>query len=187
MLSQREPFIYEGKITPSVTEILNDVFGISFPDNISVERATAFGNYGHEAIANTLKLKVVCTDINIKAYVDNAFNFIHSFGYIPVMIEERLYSKKYRITGKMDLIVRDLGGYHHIIDWKTGQIGKTAHLQLAGYELLAEDAGIRINKRICVQLNGEKGYKVKTYDNKQDKYDFLHCVSFYNLKKELKL
>jgi hypothetical protein len=173
---------------PSVTQILKAAGLVDFskvPRDI-LDRAQDFGTKTHKAteLADLGRLNVATLDDGIVPYLNDWYKFTDDYKIKSVssaIIEQRLESKKYGFTGKPDRIFTEC---LTIVDIKTSTaMYASTGIQLAGYQILAEENGIKIKRRLCVQLTG-KGYKVEEYTDKSDKSVFLSCLNIYNFKQK---
>jgi len=93
-------------------------------------------------------------------------------------IEQR-YTSKRGFTGMPDRISKVKG---LLIDIKTGSgVYPSVDIQTAAYQILAEEHGIKIKKRMCVQLT-ETGYKIYPLTERSDKAVFLSALNIYRFK-----
>ena len=172
---------------PSVTRILQAAGLVDFskvPRDL-LERAQDFGTKTHKAceLADLGRLNVATLDDGIVPYLNDWYAFTDDYKIISVssaIIEQKLESKKYGFTGKPDRIFTEC---LTIVDIKTSTaMYASTGIQLAGYQILAEEVyGIKIKRRLCVQLTG-KGYKVEEYTDKSDKSVFLSALNIYAWK-----
>jgi hypothetical protein len=105
-----------------------------------------------------------------------------------LMVEQRMYEEKLKVTGQMDLIIQDPILGKILIDWKcTYGVGKHWEIQAAGYAHLAEHGhpegkqiqGHRIEHIIFVRLdkNGNDPETIN-YSKNGDLFQWAHA--FYH-------
>jgi hypothetical protein len=108
----------------------------------------------------------------------------------PLVIEEAIFSKKFRYAGKPDIICR-VNGKVAVIDIKTGDYIATAHWQTAAYLKMyneyADIPGIEATERYLLLMpEGGAACLRKVESNvEKDFADFLSMLRVYNLKKGL--
>ena len=173
---------------PRVTAILQEAglldFSMVRPDIMG--RAQVFGTAAHRAAQlddlHTLDMNSV--DRSIMGYLESWRKFCKDYGltFTPEEIEYSLVSKKYGFRGTPDRWHTEKG---LLVDIKTSTVMSAAtKLQTAAYQILIEEnIGIKIKKRMGVQLT-ENGYKIAPpYNDKSDKPAFLSFLYGYNWKK----
>src|SRR4030067_2471322 len=155
-------YVVNGIKTPSVTQVLRSAGLIDFafvgPEDLTrgtfVHKAT---EYYDENRLNWSTVDPIC-----KPFVDGWIKFREESGFIIEAIEEKLYSAKYRYTGKLDRrgIWR---GKRTVLDIATGfeykpykAIQTEAYLQAYNETCLVKD---RIKDRLVVVLPGDGTYK----------------------------
>lgn len=109
----------------------------------------------------------------------------------PIMAEEALVSEQYRYGGTLDCFAeREDTGEFVLIDFKTGKaIYPEMLYQLAAYENLLAEAGYRFDKSMILRIgrDEEEGFEVReTGDLTKHFQIFKHCLSIYQLTKEIK-
>lgn len=175
---------------PRVTEIikaagLSDYSGI--PENI-MEAARNRGEVGHKTcdLYDRKNLNMDTVDERIMPYLAGYIKFLKEFNlkFTKDEIERQLVSKL-GFVGTPDRISKAKG---LLIDIKlTYVLLPVLAIQLSGYQILAEENGIRIKKRIGVQLKADATYLIQEYKSPSDKNIFLSCLNICNWKKEHKL
>ena len=150
---------------PSVTRVLdvmpkNPQFYIWMKDvghnaKIIAERAANEGTNVHEALEDALVGHTIrWADENGKAIYNKTewqcimrgFNFLKEYEPVPLHIEARLVSDKYRTGGTADLVC-NMGGENWLIDWKTSNnLSDNYMIQLSIYAAMIEEKlGIKIH------------------------------------------
>lgn len=117
----------------------------------------------------SLSMLIEEPDEECKPYVDS---FIRWFDYSVACVihsELRISSKKYKLSGKFDLLVKMKGDTElTIVDIKSPQTkSSTWQLQTAAYRfLLREELKINAHRRICLIVDNEGGnIRVVEYSN----------------------
>lgn len=95
----------------------------------------------------------------------------------PVTSEQVVYSAAHRYAGRLDLIC-EIDGKRCIVDLKTGFIGESAHVQLDGYRLAAEESGFGPIDR-CLLLKVADDGTFREYEGLADSMDFRHALTVY--------
>lgn len=107
----------------------------------------------------------------------------------PVMIEKPLVSDKYHYGGTPDCL-GFLDDELVLIDFKTGKaIYPEMMYQLAAYSQLVREQDHVIKKARILRIGRDdnEGFEERTISNLDREFEvFLHCLSIYNLQKELK-
>ena len=95
-----------------------------------------------------------------------------------------LYSKKYNFAGTIDRI-GTVGKTLTIVDIKTGAASRSTAIQLAGYEILAQEEVPGKYDKMIVMLKTDVTYAImgKEVFDPSDKSFFLSCLNIYNYKK----
>lgn len=168
-----------------VTEVLSIYSGLQDIDPTVLARAADRGTRVHnfcELYARNLLIEEPDDDCIV--YV-NAFKqwFDNSIEHVELM-EERINSAKYRLTGKFDLLVRFNGDDElTIVDIKTPQTkGTTWALQTAAYRiLLREERKLEAQRRGCLMLpnTGASAKFVEYKNHDQDEELYLSALRLY--------
>jgi len=175
-------YTLDGVTIPSVTQVLKSAGLIDFgfvPESI-LDKAKEFGNAVHKAteLEDKEELDYFTLDVPLQNPLDAWNKFKKDFKFTPTIIEEIMYSEKYRFAGTPDRI-GTIGKDYVLVDIKTGVLAKTIALQTSGYEILSP---VKIKRRIGVQLNMDGSYKIKEYKDKTDQRVFLSCLNIFNWK-----
>ncbi|HAX98970.1 MAG TPA: hypothetical protein DCY12_08840 [Candidatus Atribacteria bacterium] len=106
----------------------------------------------------------------------------------PILIEQSLVSEKYCYGGTIDLYGK-INGKEWLVDFKTGKgIYEEMKYQVAAYRWLLIENGYRVEKARLLNIGRDENENFKDEPcgklNKQFKI-FLHCLSIYNLRKEI--
>jgi hypothetical protein len=106
-----------------------------------------------------------------------------------VMIEERLYAHVLKITGQVDLIIKDPILGHILIDWKcTYAAGKHWAIQAAGYEYLVRTGVTENDQRPAIAVDtiffvrlDKKGNPPEIIEYKADMNLFMKAYDMYRM------
>lgn len=157
------------------------------------------GSLVHDMILCHFKKKKCDTSEYSKAQIDMADKSMLSFyawertnRVVPIIVEEKLVSERFRFGGKPDLLAK-VNGKVSLIDFKTGlRLYEDIFYQLAAYGLLVKETkGTKIEEYVGVNVGRSDSEKFaisarKREDIAQDEMVFLAYLSIYNLKKEIK-
>lgn len=171
-----------------VTDVLKPYSGLDGIDDRVLARAADRGTRVHdfcELYARNLLIEEPDEDCKVyfeafKEWFDNAIEHVE-------LIEERINSAKYKLTGKFDLLVRFNGDDElTIVDIKTPQNkGATWGLQTAAYRiLLREEMGLEANRRGCLMLPNDSPRKraanfIEYKDHDRDEELYLQALQLY--------
>ena len=171
-----------GVILPSVTQIIDTVF--PFIDRGEVtERARQFGSAIHKAIELDIKgtLDMVTLDEALMPYLKQWWKVISHLDILTTQCktEQMLWSKKYRFSGRIDIVEK------RIMDIKSGQPSPTHRIQASAYRHLWQITyKQKMPKAIVIYLNGEDKMPEIVEEQPSDFTTFLSCLEIYNFKKK---
>lgn len=154
------------------------------------------GTLTHLMILNHLQKEVTDTSNYSKNDITKAENCFLSYlewekhhKLEPVNIEKPIVSDKYGYGGTPDFI-GFIDDELEVMDFKTGNaIYPEFFYQLAAYWNIASELGHIIKRARILRIGrtDDEGFEERTVKNLTLELDlFLHCLSIYNLKKELK-
>lgn len=135
----------------------------------------------------TLDLLIDEIEPDCKYFVDAYAAWFDSSVQEVILVEERINSEKYMLSGQPDAVFRIKGdsGYS-IVDNKTCSARSlTWKLQTAAYQILIEEElGIKISRRMALMLPRIEEGKCKIreyYDEKKDKMLYLKALELYRV------
>ena len=102
--------------------------------------------------------------------------------------ERRMYSKKYWIAGTVDAVV-EIKGKRYVVDIKTysGIYDRTPFLQMAGYAIMLEEMGEKIDGTIIVRLGKDGSFDVHKNTNLlEEKQGFLAALTLFKTLEQYK-
>jgi len=154
------------------------------------------GTLAHKFITDTLQGKKTNTDDYSKNQIERAENSVISFNswikdhrLEPQVIEMPLVSEKFKFGGTPD-IYGLVDGIYTLIDLKTGKGIYDEHLiQTAGYSILLEEHGHKVEKIIILNIPRAASEKFAVEDGANIavcKSIFLNCLKNYQLKKQIR-
>lgn len=173
---------------PRVTAILAGAGLMDFskvPDNVLLPAQT-FGSAVHRACElsdlETLDLEILSEPLLPYLQAWRRFCKDYDFKFMKDEIEISMVSHKWGFRGTPDRISKiDFT----LIDLKTStSMHPATAIQCAAYAILAEENGIKIKKRIGVQLLETGKYKATPYNKLTDKTIFLSCLNVYNWRRK---
>jgi len=176
---EKHEYWYEGRIIPSVTQILQaeGFIDTAFYDDWSRDR----GKYAHKAteLYDLDDLDEESLDPEISPRLEAWKRFLSESGFQIVAIEEQVSNISLRYAGTLDRR-GFLSGKRAILDIKTGAVEPWAGIQLAGYGMTAPDYyGI---ERYAVQLKDDGKYKLTQFKDMNDFGIWRAAVSCYHWK-----
>jgi len=112
----------------------------------------------------------------ITPYLGAYRRFRRESGFEPEFIEQMVYSERYDFAGMLDRIGR-LNARRILLDIKSGDPEGWHALQLAGYELGAEEClGLPGLPRFGLYLRRDGSYRLLPYTSPLDKHYFISAV-----------
>jgi len=172
-------YTLDGKVLPSVTQILQGVGLINFNgiDPGILKKAADFGTAVHQATAldDLGDLDEESLDPALKPYLEAWRGFRGPMKFDA--IEQPLCHPDYGFAGTPDRVK-----WNTIYDIKTGTtVYPSTGIQLAGYSILA---GIPTARRLAVQLKADGTYQVHEFKDRKDREIFLACLSVYKWREK---
>jgi len=199
-----------GKHIPGVSTIKNELgwnretlcdwnnkMGLSGIDTKKyVSDKADIGTLAHKFITDTLQGKKTNTDDYSKNQIERAENSVISFNswikdhrLEPQIIEKPLVSENFQFGGTPD-IYGLVDGIYTLIDLKTGKGIYDEHLiQTAGYSILLEEHGHKVEKIIILNIPRAASEKFLVEDKANIavcRSIFLNCLKNYQLKKQIR-
>ena len=176
----------DGRVIPSVTQVLNDLLPCYQASEWHLQRGTAV-HACCALIANGTEFE---HDPAIDGQVRACKRFFEEVKpYILYgMVESKFWSFKYKFAGTLDLAAV-IGNKTAIIDWKAS-FSAALPYQLAAYSILVQeclqDGGIHYG--YGVQLNEDGTYRMsEVYDLRRYKTGFLNLLGAFNVRRECKV
>lgn len=176
----------DGKVVPSVTQIIRPLYDGAFdsiPPSV-LERKRTLGQAVHLAceLYDLGELDESSVDEQIAGYVDAWKRFVSEQPHRWNRVEERIASWRRKFAGTVDRIGEDRAtGKSDLIDIKTtDMIDRAVGVQLCGYQMLAEESGLGINRRLAVQLRPDGTYRVHTFQDPDDAACFSALLAIHH-------
>ena len=137
-----------------VTEILHHFSEIKHVDALILEKAAARGTRVHSICEGIMKgVGVYEVEPHLQGYI-NSFLLWWMDGHEVIDIERRFYCDTHKISGKIDMIIKNPDGSLTIADFKTSaNPSKTWFLQGSAYSYLADVEGIKVKDVMFIKLS----------------------------------
>ena len=182
-------YFLDGLLIPGVTSVIGSILSPVYnKDSDLMQRAAAFGKAVHRACElddrGTLDMETI--DPALLPYLEGWRKFRREHPAELLYNEARACSYKFRFGATIDRIM-DFGNGPELPDIKTSTtIGPEVGIQTAAYAIAAQEyLGIKIKKRLCVQLT-ENDYRLYPLTDPSDRQIFIAALSCYNWKEKNK-
>lgn len=180
-----ESHIYtlDGKVLPSVTEILKEAGLLAYAGPAEYQRLR--GTYIHRAteLIDIAMLDWEGLDKSLRPYCDAYVRFLEETRFAPEMSERSLYHPGLLYAGTIDR-VGILDGRHVLIDIKTGFPHPATDLQLAAYYELIRPH-VRVARCLALYLRGDGSYGLAETPDVHASFDiFLSALTVVRWRKE---
>lgn len=171
---------WKGSPVPSVTQVLAPLESFAGVPAEILEAAREFGTHAHLAchLDNIGQLDEDSLDPALAPYLAGWRAFKAETGFAVTGSEARLYHRSLGYAGTADAI-GVLYDKVTVIDIKSGAVPATVGCQLAAYQAAAEQDGIKIKRRLCVQLLGDGRYKLHEQKDAADLSIFVSCLNLH--------
>jgi len=170
----------EGKVYPSVTQILKDcgIIDITWYTDETAQRGT-FVHDCLKLIDQGTPAVLLEYGEDIEGYINAYLQFKKDAQYKIEAIEEPLCSQEYGFAGTPDRIC-ELNGKSCILDIKTGQKQEWHGAQLSAYKMLhGDDQGVLRG----LYLNKDGKYRLESFKDSEYRNLFLSALTIYQWKK----
>jgi len=158
-----------------------------------VDDLAEVGTLAHEMVKAHFTGEKVDTDEYSKKVIDRAENAMISFlswvkgkNIEPIYNEKILVSDKLGYGGTLDMYCK-MNDKNYLIDFKTGSGIYDDHFyQMAGYKILLEEQGHKVDAVLIVNIpraESEKFQTEETSDMRQSERVFRLCLELYQAKK----
>lgn len=178
-------YALDGRPVPGVTSVIGSILSPVYNKaNDLMRRAAAFGSAVHRACElddrGTLDMETL--DPALLPYLEGWRKFSQDNGGEILHSETKICSYKFRFAGTLDRVLFD---GPTLLDIKTSTtIGPEVGVQTAAYAIAAQESlGIKIKRRLCVQLT-PYGYKLYQLTDPSDQQIFIAALSCYNWKEK---
>lgn len=164
-----------------VTEVLSPYSGYGSIDKSILERAQEKGKNIHRYAEGQIKgIGSWDTNEDYRGYYDSFDKWWNPIEMETICTENRFYCDTHKITGQMDLIMKQ-DGKNILIDFKTScQPNKIWPLQGSAYGWLARQNDFKIDQIIFVHLQ-KNGKEPKLLKYEENFPLFLKCLDLYKI------
>ena len=173
-------YTLDGKVIPSVTQILSIANDFSFVNKDVLDRACKFGTAVHKTteLYDADELNEESLDLALAPYLEGWKKFLSDTKFQVTYSETQVYSKQ-GYAGTFDRIGL-LANKITLLDIKTSTtVARSTGLQLAAYKnAWKEMHDIQIDQLISVQLT-LNNYKIQIYDDPTDFLTFRNFLAVY--------
>ena len=169
---------HQGRIVPSVTQVLSILSDFSMVDPDRLEASADFGRNVHAAIdlENRGELDEETLDGELLPYLNQWRLFIRESGFKVTASEMRIHNKRFGYAGTCDTLVGQ--GSSWVLDLKTGGIPRSVGAQLAAYQMAIEP---RPRRRLCLALKADS-YALRECKSLADFSLFQSCLNIWRFK-----
>ena len=168
---------------PSVTEVLQPWSSFHTIPKEVLHMASVRGDAVHLYVGNIARgMPVMGVPPEYAGYVESGRLWLDQMVVEVEAVEERLVDSDFQFHGQPDLIAILKDRKRILGDWKTGAIEqKTWPLQNAGYEILCDKRGIKIDRYGAIQLfrDGKIGKFLEYGSFITDRSLFLQAVNLW--------
>lgn len=173
-----------GSKVPSVTQVLKSV-GI-IDDSWFTEHSAWRGSVVHMVcqLEDEGDLDEASVAPEVTGYLEAWRRFKLDTGFVAEVNEEPMFSTKLGFAGTPDRIGTVFDCSRTVVDLKSGAVQKAARIQLAAYQILADENGYRAINRVAVQLKPDGKYRCSPYDARTMKHDRALFLSALAIHKE---
>lgn len=175
--NETHQYTYSGVVIPSVTQIIKSagLYDFSMIPYDVLEWKRNLGTQVHAATELDDADNLGEFDPQITGYIEAWRKFKIDTGFVPTLIEQRIFHKTYKYAGTLDRI-GSIGGKNILLDIKTGQVDlMTVGPQTAAY---AEAWGFK-GKRYAVHIM-DGDYRLVECKNNMDFQIFLNALNIFN-------
>lgn len=191
--AEAHTYTLDGARVPSVTEILSDLSAreYRFVDRATMERTAWFGQAVHKVIELDIRgtLDVDSLDAALVPYLEKWREFRAHSGFVPLMSEQQVASRRYRYGGTLDL-AGELNGRRCIVDAKRcAGVPRTAGPQTAGYLLAVNEMHPDFAPNGCDRYalhltpSETRGWTLVPFRDPNDSRVFLSALTLHNWSK----
>ncbi len=177
-------YVVDGKVRPSVTQILEVVDEIWRVPFEVLERARKLGTAVHRAteLFDRDDLDESSVDPAIEPYLRSYQRFRSETGFVPDHVEMRLYHAQMGYCGTLDR-VGQMNGKRALLDIKSGEEWPSHGPQTAAYEQAFEHmTKQKVSARFGLYLRDDGTYRLQPKKDPSDWSVFLACLTIQRFK-----
>lgn len=174
----------DGQVVPSVTQVIRPLFASS--QQWWKDEHRERGQKVHEATAAMDRNMVAAVGSESMGYVDAYQRFRHEKpNWTPLLIEQAVYSERYRFAGTLDRVFSDGEGTPILLDIKTSKtVSKATALQLAAYEVAFKETYGPVQwpfQAYALHLSPDGKYRLVRFDDMAEaRQAFLAALTLFN-------
>jgi hypothetical protein len=181
-------YYLDGTPVPNVTRVLEAAGLISYDflgtlRDEYLERGRAVHLATHRDDNHDLAEESVSAEI--LGFVEAWRRFRRDFGFVPRLIEHKVYNPQFKYAGRIDRVGSVRDGSEFIVDIKTGVAPAAFAIQLSAYSACLPHPRTRLRR--CVELHADATYKVIPYqmnDYQRDFNEFLAALGKFRAREE---
>jgi hypothetical protein len=189
--AERHEYRLNGRVLPSVTQVLRFLDDFEHVPPAVLEAARQFGSHVHAACDLDARdvLDYDALDPALRPYVDAFRRFRAEAGIEILGSEERVCSRTFGYAGTLDLRARrrnaKVSTRDMLIDIKSGVVPRSVGAQCAAYDAAwySMHGGTR-HDRFCLQLRSDATYRLHPLTNTVDFSVFLSCLNLHKVKEQ---
>jgi hypothetical protein len=181
--AERHLYFLDGRLLPSVTDILKEAGLLVYPGTNEYQKQR--GSYVHKAteLIDIGMLHWEGLDRALRPYCDGYVRFLGETGFEPLMTERSLYHPGLLYAGTIDRI-GVLEGSRVIVDIKTGVPHPATEIQLAAYSELARPH-VPVDRCLALYLRPDGSYSlVEARDEARSFNVFVAALSIVRWRRE---
>jgi hypothetical protein len=186
-------YTFDGQPVDGVTSVIGPYIGQDFSnvDPKVLAEASLLGRRAHKVIEDDCtaggKLTEGDVDFDMVPYLEGWQEFRYKSGFVPLLSEVKVFSKKYNYAGQLDLFGH-IEGRLLLPDIKrVAMVSKSAAIQTAAYEQALRESYPDFAKypieRCALQIDKQGKCRLHPFQNTSDIRVFLSCLTIHNFKK----
>ena len=168
---------HEGRVIPSVTQILRAIENFDFVKPEILERAREFGRHAHQAtdLFDRGELDEDSLDVALVPYLNGWKKCLLETGMVVTHSEQIVHNARMKYAGTLDKRAT-WKGTTWLVDLKSGGVPRSVGAQTSAYQMALED---KPRRRLCVQLKPDD-YRLIACDKTTDFALFTSCLNIWN-------
>jgi hypothetical protein len=168
-------YTYDGRVVPSVTQILRAIDNFDHVDPQLLERARRFGQHVHAAtdLYDRGVLDEDNLDVLLLPYLNAYKLFLSQTSFVVTHSEQQIYNPRQRYAGTLDKRGKWKGSTW-LLDLKSGGVPRSVGLQTSAYREACDE---KPKRRLCLQLMRNRYKLIKC----EEASDWSYFVSYLNV------
>lgn len=184
--AERHEYRIDGRVVPSVTQIMNDVLPRTGPTD---DYYLGFGKARHACYAMLARGEKFVADSRCEPYCAAWRAWAAGVGISVFATECPVFSRRYLFGGTFDLLAHIGGSVRELVlvDYKTSFDARLP-IQLGGYAIAVDEGGaaLRLRYGFGVQLNPDDTWRMsERFDLRRPRQEFLALLTAYNLRRRM--